>query len=226
MVGTLVPGLVCHQVGWHCPPLDIRTDDDPPAWKAARAVASATSPDVATVSSAPTFMLPLMPAHSRLDRSATRDKSLPAETSTGVSVAQYSAPPAPVVGRFHQTGGDRPCQCCCRYHVSLNKISLWIRILHSCTWWRPSCTQRHQGPGCRHLALIWQNLTQRLLVLLCPVLQYLTLCQWCLKTCSPIRAGLCHSAPRVHRCLQRLWTRGFWSRRSLTLLSCLRICQL
>ena len=80
--------------------------------------------------------------------------------------------------RFHQTsGGDRPCQCRCR--ISPNKISLWIQI-HSLTWSRASCTQRHQGPGCRHLAMIWQNLTRRILVLLCPVLQRLTSCQWCL----------------------------------------------
>ena len=98
MVGTLVPGPIRHQVIWHCPPSDLRMDDDPPAWKAARAVASAVSPDVAAVSSAPTSPLPLAPAHSRLDRSATRDESLPAETSTGVSVTQYGAPPAPVVG--------------------------------------------------------------------------------------------------------------------------------
>ena len=32
-------------------------------------------------------------------------------------------------------------------------------------------------------------------------------------------------SPRVHWCLQRLWTGGLWSRRSFTLLSCLRICR-
>ena len=30
----------------------------------------------------------------------------------------------------------------CRYHVSPYKILLWIRIPHSRTWSRPSCTQR------------------------------------------------------------------------------------
>ena len=69
-------------------------DDDPPALKATQAVASATSPDVAAISPAPTSPLPLGSArraltHSRPDRSAARDESSPAETSTRVSVAQY-----------------------------------------------------------------------------------------------------------------------------------------
>ena len=73
--------------------------------KAARAVASATSPDVADISPAPTSPLALgsacrVPAHSSPDRSATQDELSPAETSTGVSMAQYSGPPAPVVCPF------------------------------------------------------------------------------------------------------------------------------
>ena len=77
-------------------------DDDPLARKAAWAVAFATQPDVAAVSALPTSPLPLgsarrAPPHSRPDWSAARDESSPAETSTRVYVAQYRAPPAPVV---------------------------------------------------------------------------------------------------------------------------------
>ena len=63
-------------------------------------------------------------------------------------------------------------------------------------------------------------------MLLCPAPRCPTSCLWYRWTCSQIRAGLCHSAPSVHRCLQRLWTRGLWSHRSSTLLLCVRICQL
>ena len=48
----------------HCTP-----DDDPPARKDARAVASAMSPDDADVSSAPTSPLPLRSAHRAQARS-------------------------------------------------------------------------------------------------------------------------------------------------------------
>ena len=80
-------------------------DDDPPARKAARAVASATSPDDADVSSEPTFPLPIRsarraPGRSLPDWSAAQDESLPVRTSIRVSVAQYSAPPAPGVCPF------------------------------------------------------------------------------------------------------------------------------
>ena len=74
----------------HLGPMHRTVDDDPPARKAARAVASATPPDVAAVSFSPTSPLPLgsarrAPAHSRPD------------WSTGVSVAQYRVPPVPVM---------------------------------------------------------------------------------------------------------------------------------
>ena len=80
-------------------------DDDPPAQKAARSVASARSPDDVDVSSTPTSPLPLgsarrAPVYSLPARSATEDELSSVRTSAGVSVSQYSAPPAPVVARF------------------------------------------------------------------------------------------------------------------------------
>ena len=126
-------------------------DDDAPARKAARAVASATSPDDADVSSAPTSLLPL-------------------------GSARWGFPLLSTVLRrhllcayFRQTGGNRPCRCRCHYRISPHRISLGNRIPHSRTRSRPSCTHRHQGPGRRPLAMIWQNLTRTILVLLCPI---------------------------------------------------------
>ena len=142
-----------------------------------------------------------VPAHSRPDQSAARDESSPDETSTGVSVAQYCAPPAPVPSDWW-----RPTlpvslllQCFATQDFALDLVTTQSHLV---------ATQRHRGPGRGHLALIWQNFIQTILILLCPVLQGLMLCQWCLKSCSQIRAGLRHpqSSPVSTECLRRLWT--------------------
>ena len=81
--------------------------------------------------------------------------------------------------RFHQTGGDRPCRCVAT-RVSPHRISLWNRITHICTRSRPSYAHHCRSPSRRPLAMTWQNLTRRILVLLCLIPQCPTLCQWCL----------------------------------------------
>ena len=80
---------------------------------------------------------------------------------------------------------------------------------------RHSYTHRRWSAGCRPLAMIWNYLIQIIHVLLCLILQ-------CPMSCL-IWADWRQSTPRGHRDLQRLWT-GI--RRSLKLLSFLRICRL
>ena len=71
-------------------PTHLTPNYEPSAHKAARAVASATSPDDADVSSSPMSSLPLEFARRTPARS-------PVGTSASASIAEYSAPPAPVV---------------------------------------------------------------------------------------------------------------------------------
>ena len=120
---------------------------------------------------------------------------------------------------FHQTGGDQPCRCRCRSRVSPQRISLghWIPPHLVAIQLYPSSLGSRSSTLCYDLAEFDSENS-------CTVMSSSPVSE--VVSVVPVRAGLRHSTPRSHRCLQRLWTRGLWSCRSLTLLSCLRICRL
>ena len=80
---------------------------------------------------------------------ATQDESAQAGTSAAVSVAQYNAPPAPVMC---PVPSDQRDSVHCRYRGSLLRMSL--QIMSICPQSRPSCTHRLPGPGRQPLVFI------------------------------------------------------------------------
>ena len=119
---------------------------------------------------------------------------------------------------FHPTGGDRPCRCrCrCRYRVSPRRISLGS----DATQLYPLSPGCGSSTPCYGLAEFDSD-NSRVVITESPVSDVVSVVSFDMLSAT----SRCHSAPKGHRCLQRLWTGGLWSRRCPKLIWCLRICR-
>ena len=123
------------------------------------------------------------------------------ETSAGVSVTEHSAPPSPVV---YPIPSDRRRP---NLQMSLPRFATQDFAL------TPDTTPPHSvatqlypsspGPGRPPLAMIWQNLTPRILVLLCQVLQCPTSCHRYLRTSTVSESGI---SGGVKSCRFAVWS--------------------
>ena len=133
---------------------------------------------------------------------------------TGVSVAQYSAPPAPVVCPF-PSDRRRPTlpvslplpRFTTQYFALYPDTAQWDLVA---TQLYPSSPGSRSSTPCYDLAE-FDSENCRIAMSGSLVFDAVSVVP---EDMLHIRAGLRNSVPRVHRCLQRLWTGGWWSRRS------------